>query len=421
MTQSVRAYLGAAAALVFAACSVPSESDVLGGLPCQDGACASGFYCDATNHCIAGSAPLSSGGSANATGGSSGSSSGGAGGIVASGGFQSTGGTLGAGGLIVTGGASSGGASGSGGVTASGGFPDTGGTLGSGGSNTGGTSSGGTSATGGVTSNGGASGSGGVTSTGGTTGAGGLTAGTGAATSTGGDASVDAGQDASSNDSGTPDAAFDAGPPPRCDDHRQNGEETAVDCGGPTCAPCGPGKGCLVEFDCASMNCAGTDGGLAPGVCVAASCTDHIKNGSETDVDCGGSCGACPKGGHCTVDKDCGANRCVTSVCAPASCANGTRNSGETDVDCGGSNCPPCTPGLLCAKSTDCTSLDCNTAFGRCVVPFCTDKVKNGTETDVDCGGSCTTHCANGKACAVDKDCQSGNCAREFATHVCEP
>ena len=48
----------------------------------------------------------------------------------------------------------------------------------------------------------------------------------------------------------------------------------------------------------------------------AESCTDGIKNQTETGVDCGGPCTAC------------------------ASCSDGIQNQGETGIDCGG----PCTP-----------------------------------------------------------------------------
>ena len=40
--------------------------------------------------------------------------------------------------------------------------------------------------------------------------------------------------------------------------------------------------------------------------------------------------------------------------------------------------------------------------------PRCTDGVQNGSETDVDCGGSCSAKCASGKHCGVTTDCQSG-------------
>jgi hypothetical protein len=42
-------------------------------------------------------------------------------------------------------------------------------------------------------------------------------------------------------------------------------------------------------------------------------------------------------------------------------------------------------------------------------VPTCTDGIENGTETDVDCGGSCND-CALGEGCALPGDCASGAC-----------
>jgi len=36
--------------------------------------------------------------------------------------------------------------------------------------------------------------------------------------------------------------------------------------------------------------------------------------------------------------------------------------------------------------------------------------MRDGTETDVDCGGGSCPKCVNGKACLQDYDCQSGNC-----------
>ena len=40
---------------------------------------------------------------------------------------------------------------------------------------------------------------------------------------------------------------------------------------------------------------------------------------------------------------------------------------------------------------------------------MCSDKVKNGSESDVDCGGTCPA-CADGKACGAGTDCTSGVC-----------
>ncbi len=76
------------------------------------------------------------------------------------------------------------------------------------------------------------------------------------------------------------------GEDPTCSDGEQNGNETAIDCGGPDCDPC-------------------------------PTCTDGIQNGSETGVDCGGDCDDCP------------------------TCSDGIQNGTETGVDCGG-DCDAC-------------------------------------------------------------------------------
>jgi len=69
-----------------------------------------------------------------------------------------------------------------------------------------------------------------------------------------------------------------------------------------------------------------------------ATCTDGILNQAEVDIDCGGTCPACP------------------------SCTDGILNQAEEKVDCGGS-CTAC--------------------------PTCSDLIKNQGEVGVDCGGPC--------------------------------
>jgi hypothetical protein len=47
---------------------------------------------------------------------------------------------------------------------------------------------------------------------------------------------------------------------------------------------------------------------------------------------------------------------------------------------------------------------------GRCIpAPTCSDGIKNGNETGVDCGGSCP-RCSNGQGCASRNDCASALC-----------
>jgi hypothetical protein len=47
---------------------------------------------------------------------------------------------------------------------------------------------------------------------------------------------------------------------------------------------------------------------------------------------------------------------------------------------------------------------------GAVVAVSCTDGLRNGSESDVDCGGSCSTKCGNGRACEVASDCVSKSC-----------
>src|SRR5258706_5903347 len=97
----------------------------------------------------------------------------------------------------------------------------------------------------------------------------------------------------------------------------------------------------------------------------APSCTNQKKDGTETDVDCGGgSCGACMLGKACAKPSDCIDGACTNGICGTATtCANGKKDGLETDVDCGGF-CARCGANATCAQPTDCVSMTC--ASGRC-------------------------------------------------------
>ena len=70
------------------------------------------------------------------------------------------------------------------------------------------------------------------------------------------------------------------------------------------------------------------------------SCSDGILNGSESDTDCGGSCGRCGLGRRCVLDSDCTSDICGTgSVCA-SPVVTGLPSSAGADtysIDPGGS------------------------------------------------------------------------------------
>jgi hypothetical protein len=96
------------------------------------------------------------------------------------------------------------------------------------------------------------------------------------------------------------------------------------------------------------------------------SCTDRIRNGDETDVDCGGRCGRCDIGSSCRVDTDCDDSNCVTGTCTAFACANGRLDAGETDVDCGGPSCRKCAGGRACEAASDCFNASCGAGTRTC-------------------------------------------------------
>ena len=51
------------------------------------------------------------------------------------------------------------------------------------------------------------------------------------------------------------------------------------------------------------------------------------------------------------------------------------------------------------------------------LAPDCYDNTKNGDETDIDCGGSCSS-CEDGESCLVDADCLSGYCENNVCSTV---
>jgi hypothetical protein len=189
---------------------------------------------------------------------------------------------------------------------------------------------------------------------------------------------------------------------PSCADGLHNGQETDIDCGGPSCPPCGPGGDCQTGSDCVSGVCTG-------GACQPASCEDGVANGDETGVDCGGpTCPQCQPGGGCQTGSDCASGVCTDGACQAPTCNDNVQNGQETGVDCGGPTCPKCQPGGGCQTGSDCASGVCT--GGACQAPSCNDGVKNGQETDVDCGGPTCPKCQTGDDCQADSDCAGGVC-----------
>lgn len=216
---------------------------------------------------------------------------------------------------------------------------------------------------------------------------------------------------------------------PTCNDGIQNGDETGVDCGGSSCAPCpcnDPNLTLTITLDNypaetswtvtdaggATVASGGTYGGQANGFTV----TENISLGTGdytftiSDSFGDGICCAYGNGSYSLTD---GTGAVIasggsfgssesTSFCTGGptpTCNDGIQNGDETGVDCGGTNCPACptcNDGIQNGNETgvDCGGPDC------AACPTCNDGIQNGSETGVDCGGPdcapCNTSCSNG-------------------------
>ncbi len=216
---------------------------------------------------------------------------------------------------------------------------------------------------------------------------------------------------------------------PTCNDGIQNGDETGVDCGGSSCAPCpcnDPNLTLTITLDNypaetswtvtdaggATVASGGTYGGQANGsavtenislgtgdytftindsfgdgiCCAYGNGSYSLTDGTGAVIASGGSFGSSESASFCTVG-------------AAPTCNDGIQNGDETGVDCGGTNCPACptcNDGIQNGSETgvDCGGPDC------AACPTCNDGIQNGSETGVDCGGPdcapCNTSCSNG-------------------------
>jgi hypothetical protein len=110
--------------------------------------------------------------------------------------------------------------------------------------------------------------------------------------------------------------------------------------------------------------CLGTSG------CGGISSTSHPDGGTSPTPDAGSPDASAP--------TDASTPDVFTPDASPADgspatvdaghCGNGVRDGDETDVDCGGATCRPCAAGAACATSTDCV------AGTQCLLALCTAK-----------------------------------------------
>jgi hypothetical protein len=129
-------------------------------------------------------------------------------------------------------------------------------------------------------------------------------------------------------------------------------------------------------------------------------CSDNVKNGSESDVDCGGSCPRCGKGQHCTSLDDCATATCTASVCA----------------SCTGPRCDPDRTGICFCIGDSCVrgrSAQERPSTTGCVPNPCPAGTvcRQLAPGSVACHQLCAvTNLSVGDRCNRDAQCASGQC-----------
>ncbi len=146
-------------------------------------------------------------------------------------------------------------------------------------------------------------------------------------------------------------------------------------------------------------------------------CSDGIKNDSETGIDCGGApsmCPLCPNGQGCFANSNCLSNFCQAGMCQPLMCTppfadcdgmpvNGCEINTSTDVN----NCNGC--GVACPNRPNSTrtcnagacGFVCNAGFADCNAAFidgCEVSITSDNNNCGNCGLVCpplTPNCVN--------------------------
>jgi hypothetical protein len=184
-----------------------------------------------------------------------------------------------------------------------------------------------------------------------------------------------------------------------CTDGIQNGKETGVDCGGPDCGACA-GAPCVCSAMFTPTDCNNnSDGGVA--------CSTS-KPGSD-----GGACVIHPYGDCGNMTTCASQARNPDNVCCDMPCTGTCMGCVSMITGMPTGTCAPVPygmdPYMECAQTGTPNAGGCGKSPNTCA---CNDKVVDGNETDVDCGGGTCPGCGGGKKCNTFTDCTPafGNC-----------
>ncbi len=194
-------------------------------------------------------------------------------------------------------------------------------------------------------------------------------------------------------------------PTPTCNDGIQNGDETGIDCGGSTCAPCttpptcndGIQNGDETGVDCGGSSCAPCSSGCSDNeVTLSITFDNYPEETSWSLVTDGGSTVA--SGSYSTSNPD--GSTVTETFCLPDDCYTFTINDAYGDGICcsfgSGSYTLTGPNGEIKSGGSFTSSEATDFCFGGTPAPTCDDGIQNGDETGVDCGGSSCAPCATG-------------------------
>jgi hypothetical protein len=146
--------------------------------------------------------------------------------------------------------------------------------------------------------------------------------------------------------------------------------------------------------------------------CAAPACHDGVKNGQETDIDCGGPvCPKCANGLGCLVASDCVTDFCDTlKLCGPAPpstpCTAPAACASNFCVDDG-------VGGKVCCLTACGSNLACNPGDGLCYASCTTDANCVATTYCSTPTSLCLPKVPAASPCTAADQCLSGSCVNQ--------
>ena len=198
----------------------------------------------------------------------------------------------------------------------------------------------------------------------------------------------------------------------------------------PSGTPCAQGvcDGALQCVECVEAEDCGDASPCDPWSCQARSCIRTPASMGPAAVQDLGDCQEryCDgKGGEMLVVRD---EDIPVGTCRVGECKNGVPQVfmepvGTPCIEDGGKSCDGAGHCVACTASKDCGSLRyCNEEMHECF--SCYNGIKEGDESDIDCGGHYCPRCKQGKTCKVLGDCYGipcvdGICCETACDTVC--